>query len=525
MTPDNRPRPVVLCVLDGWGYRPERADNAIALADTPVVDRLMADCPTARLVTCGTDVGLPAGQMGNSEVGHLNLGAGRVVDQDIRRVDAAVEDGSLARNPAVRKLIEALGATGGTCHLMGLVSPGGVHSHQDHIVALARILNDAGVDVSIHGFLDGRDTPPESGAGYVEAFLEALHGLRHVRIATLCGRYHAMDRDKRWDRVERAYRLIGKAEGPRALHPVEAIRGSYRTGVTDEFLEPVVLGDYLGMRDGDGVLMANFRADRARELLSALLDPAFDGFTRPDAPKFAAAAGMVEYSERLNGFMDTIFPPIALDGILAEIISKAGLKQFRIAETEKYAHVTFFFNGGVETPYPGEDRALIPSPGVATYDLRPEMSAREVTDRLVREIEGGGYDFILVNYANPDMVGHTGNLQAAIRAIETVDQCLGRLETAVRAAGGALLITADHGNAETMKDPETGVPFTQHTTNDVPAILVGADAQTLADGRLADIAPTVLALMGLEQPGSMTGRSLLRTAEARHGTARARISV
>jgi 2,3-bisphosphoglycerate-independent phosphoglycerate mutase len=524
MTAENRPRPVVLCVLDGWGYRPEREDNAIALANTPVWDRLLKDWPHAFLDTSGIDVGLPTGQMGNSEVGHMNLGAGRVVDQDIRRVDAAIEDGTLAGNPSLTGFIAALRKSGGTCHLMGLLSDGGVHAHQDHIAALARILGEAGVKVAIHAYLDGRDTAPQSGAGFMQAFLDDIAGIANARVATVCGRYWAMDRDKRWERVAEAWSMLVEARGARAGDPVSAIRESYAAGVTDEFVKPVVIGDFAGIADGDGVLMANFRADRAREILTALLDPAFDGFDRRRTPKIAAALGMVEYSDRLNPLMGAIFPQLPLDRIMGEIVAEAGLKQLRIAETEKYAHVTFFFNGGVETPFEGEDRELVPSPKVATYDLQPEMSAGEVTDRLVAAIGSGRYDFILVNYANPDMVGHTGVLDAAIKAVETIDACLGRLEAAVRAAGGAMLITADHGNIETMKDPETGQPFTQHTTNVVPGVLVNADAFGIEDGRLADVAPTLLALMGLERPEQMTGRSLLTAAKAPRGAAREQIS-
>ncbi len=506
-------RPVVLCVLDGWGWRPEESENAIAQADTPVFDRLMVDCPTAFLKTSGTDVGLPDGQMGNSEVGHLNLGAGRVVNQDIQRVTAAIEDGSLAHNPVLNELIAKLSKTNGTCHLMGLISPGGVHSHQDQIVALAKILNDAGIKVAVHAFLDGRDTPPKSAADFMQQFCADIAPLQLVSIATITGRFYAMDRDKRWDRVSEAYKAIVSAVGESAGTPFEAIEQSYSNDVTDEFVLPTVIDGYGGMQDGDAVLMGNFRADRARELLTALLDSDFEGFDRAKTVSLSAATGLVEYSETLSRSMTSIFPPETLDRIFAEVIADAGMKQFRIAETEKYAHVTFFFNGGVETPYPGEDRALIPSPKVATYDEKPEMSAAEVTDRLVAAIESGNYDFIFVNYANPDMVGHTGILPAAIKAIATVDQCLGRLELAIKKANGALFITADHGNAETMTDPDTGKPFTSHTTNVVPAILVNAPVEydSLNDGALADVAPTLMALMALEQPPQMTGHSLLGT--------------
>ncbi len=507
-------RPVVLCVLDGWGHRIETTDNAVATARTPAYDGFLADCPSAFLQTSGTEVGLPDGQMGNSEVGHLNLGAGRIVDQEIRRVDAAIADGSLAGNAALGGLIGDLRRTGGTCHLMGLLSPGGVHSHQDHIVALCRVLDEAGVPVAVHAFLDGRDMPPASAADCLERFAGNIDGLANVRVATVCGRYYAMDRDKRWDRVARAHDLLVDGAGTAAGSAVEAVRASYAAGVTDEFVEPVSVGGYAGMRDGDGILAANFRSDRIREILTALRDPAFDGFARNRTVLFAGAVGVVEYSTALNPLVGAMFPPVPLDDILGALVSRAGLRQLRIAETEKYAHVTFFFNGGVETPFDGEERVLMPSPKVATYDLAPEMSAEEVTDRLVEAVASGEYDFILVKYANPDMVGHTGVLEAAVRAIETVDRCLARLADAVGAAGGTLLITADHGNAETMRDAETGVAHTAHTTNPVPAILVHAPVQVaaLADGRLSDVAPTVLDLLGLARPRAMTGRSLIEPA-------------
>ncbi len=521
-----KPRPVVLCVLDGWGHRPETEDNAIAAAATPVYDRLMASCPRALLKASGIEVGLPRGQMGNSEVGHLNLGAGRIVDQVIRRIDAAMEDGNLAANPAVAKLVGLLRDSGGTCHLMGLVSPGGVHSHQDHMAALAAILDAAGIRVAVHAFLDGRDTPPSAAAEYLEKLTGDIAGLKRTVIATVCGRYYAMDRDNRWDRVAKAYEMLVKGEGERAAEAVAAVTASYDRQVTDEFVLPAVIGEFAGIQDGDGILMANFRADRAREILAALVDPGFDGFARTRRVKLAAAAGMVEYSEQLNQFIEALFPPVPLAGIMAEVLSEAGLRQLRIAETEKYAHVTFFFNGGVEQPFSGEERILIPSPKVATYDQSPEMSAAEVTDRLVEAIATGDFDFVFVNFANPDMVGHTGDLAAAARAIATVDTCLGRLEAAVRESGSALLITADHGNAETMRDPDSGQPCTSHTLNDVPVVLVNGPAEigSLSSGRLADVAPTLLALMGLERPEQMTGRSLLEPASSRSNSARERIS-
>ena len=469
---DQSRRPVVLCVLDGWGHRTDAADNAITPANTPNFRRLWESGPHAFIDTCGIDVGLPAGQMGNSEVGHMNLGAGRVVNQDIRRIDAAIEDGSLAANPALTGFIGTLKKSGGTCHLLGLLSPGGVHSHQDQLLKLAEILAGEGIPVAIHAFLDGRDTPPASAAEFVAAAEAALTAIPGADIATVCGRFYAMDRDQRWDRVERAYRLIVSAEGTPAADAVSAVRASYDADITDEFVEPAVIGGYAGAADGDGVLMGNFRSDRAREILLALLDPGFEGFDRARTCSFAGALGLTEYSTSHNAFMETMFPPATLDNILGGIVADAGKRQLRIAETEKYAHVTFFFNGGEETPFPGEDRVLIPSPKVATYDLQPEMSAREVTDRLVAEVESGKYDFILVNYANPDMVGHTGILSAAEIAIRTVDDCIGRLADAVKDAGGTLLITADHGNAETLRDSETGEPHTAHTLNVVPAVVV-----------------------------------------------------
>jgi len=506
-----RPRPVVLCILDGWGWREETADNAIAQADTPNWDRFLASYPHALLHTSGLQVGLPDGQMGNSEVGHMNLGAGRVVMQDLPRIDTAVADGSLAANPVLTRMIAALKRSGGACHLMGLLSPGGVHSHQDHLAALARTISDAGVPVKVHAFLDGRDTPPSSAKGFMERFLADVKG-HDVSVATVSGRYYAMDRDKRWDRVSLAWNAMVEAKGAAAADPLAAIAASYADGKTDEFMLPAAIGSYAGMKDGDGLLMGNFRADRAREILDCLVNPAFDGFARARQVAFAARVGLTEYSKDLNAFLDTLFGPESLTNILGEVLSGAGLRQLRIAETEKYAHVTFFFNGGRETVFPGEERILVPSPKVATYDLQPEMSAVEVTDKLVAAIEGGTFDVVVVNYANGDMVGHTGFLKAAIAAAQTVDACLGRLEAAVAKAGGTMLVTADHGNAEQMKDPETGEPHTAHTTGPVPAVLVAPPAGVtgIDNGRLADVAPTLLALLGLAQPAEMSGHSLLR---------------
>ncbi len=501
-------RPVVLCVLDGWGHRAETEHNAIALAETPVWDRLCAARPYGLLATAGGAVGLPEGQMGNSEVGHMTIGAGRVILQDLPRIDAAVADGSLAQNPALLSLIRRLKESGGRCHLMGLISPGGVHSHQNHMTALARILSDHNIPVRVHAFLDGRDVPPRSAIDDLPAFEDLLDDLPNVRIATVAGRYYAMDRDRRWERTARAYDAVVSGEGRPAASAIEAVSASYGEDVGDEFVEPVVIAGYEGMADGDGLIMANFRADRARQIMTALLDPAFDGFTRTRRASVAAACGMCSYSETLDRLADTLFPPLTVTDHLGNVVSRAGLRQLRVAETEKYAHVTFFLNGGEEKEMPGEERVLVPSPKVATYDLQPEMSAPAVTHRAVDAVAGGGFDLIVVNYANTDMVGHSGNLAATMAAVAAVDRCLGRLAGAVEEAGGALLITADHGNAELMRGADGTTPHTAHTDGPVPAVLVGAPGLALGDGGLSDIAPTVLGLMGLPTPAAMTGRSL-----------------
>ena len=499
-------RPVMLVVLDGWGWREEAADNAVRQAKTPTFDRLWASCPHAFLHTSGKDVGLPEGQMGNSEVGHLNIGAGRVVLQDLPRIGTAIASGEIAKNKALTDLIAALKKSGGTCHLLGLISPGGVHSHQDHAVALAKIVTNAGVPTVLHAITDGRDTPPQAAADYVKQVRAALP--QSVPIATVIGRYYAMDRDKRWDREAKAYAAMVDAEGAHFKDAQAAIADSYANKVTDEFILPAVIGGYRGMQDGDGILCFNFRADRVREILTALLDASFTGFARKRTVRFAAAVGMAEYSEALDRLMQTIFPPQTFPHILGEVVAEAGRTQVRMAETEKYPHVTYFLNGGREEPYAGEDRIMVPSPKVATYDLQPEMSAPELTAKAVAAIESGKYDLIVLNFANPDMVGHTGSLPAAIKAVETVDKGLGQIADAIQKAGGALLFTADHGNCELMRDPKTGGPHTAHTTNPVPVVLVGGGKFTLHDGRLADIAPTLLKLMGLPQPAEMTGKPL-----------------
>ena len=507
----------MLVILDGWGWRDDPTDNAVRLARTPTFDRLWQG-PHAFLRTSGLDVGLPPGQMGNSEVGHLNIGAGRVVLQELPKIDGAVADGSLARNPALLSFIDRLRDTGGACHLMGLVSPGGVHAHQDHAAALARIVAAARVPVRVHAFTDGRDTPPRSGAEALRRLGAAL--APGAAIATICGRYYAMDRDHRWDRVRRAYDAIVRGIGASFADAASAMDRAYGENVTDEFVPPAIIGPYEGMRDGDGILCFNFRADRVRELLCALLDPAFDGFDRSSPCAIAAALGLVRYGDALAPLMAAAFPPQSMQDLLGGVVSAAGLHQLRMAETEKYPHVTYFMNGGREEPFQGEDRVMIPSPKVATYDLQPEMSASELTDRAVAAIEAGAHDLIVLNFANADMVGHSGSLPAAVLAAEAVDAGLGRIAEALARAGGALLATADHGNAELMRDPVTGQPHTAHTTNPVPVVLAGVPGVRLVDGRLADLAPTLLALLGLAQPADMTGHSLIAAAaDAAHDRA------
>ena len=501
------PKPVVLCILDGWGLSDDPTANAPLLAQTPNFDRLMASCPNATLLTHGTDVGLPAGQMGNSEVGHLNIGAGRVVEMDLRRIDRAIETGTFAQLPGLVRFVERMQASGGTAHLLGILSDGGVHSHIGHMIATAKVLTEAGVPVAIHAFTDGRDVAPTSARVYLEALGAALP--EKARIVTVSGRYYAMDRDNRWDRVQLAYEALAQGRGYTARTAPEAIDNAYAKGRTDEFIKPRVLGDYTGMKDGDGLLCLNFRADRAREILASFADPEFSHFPTGPRPDFAAVSGFTEYSARHSRYMDCIFPDEQPENTLSAWVAAKGLRQFHIAETEKYPHVTFFLAGGRERPEEREERYMAQSPDVATYDLQPEMSAEEVTDKLLEAIDAR-FDLIVVNFANPDMVGHTGDLNAAIAACEAVDRCLGRVVEKIRETGGAMVVTADHGNCETMIDPASGGPHTAHTTNPVPVIAIGAPGGTaLRSGRLADLAPTVLALMGLEQPPEMTGQSLL----------------
>lgn len=503
-------KPVVLCILDGWGLREAREANAVALAKTPCFDALMAGYPNATLTAHGPAVGLPEGQMGNSEVGHTNIGAGRTVWMDLPRIDNAIEDGSFAQNAALRQFIARLTATGGTAHLMGLASPGGVHAHQRHIAKAAHVIAEAGVPVVVHAITDGRDVAPKSARSQIAALQADLP--EAARIGTVIGRFYAMDRDKRWDRVNAAFDAVVSATGTSAAGADESLAAAYEAGETDEFVPPSVIGDYSGAKDGDGLLFLNFRADRAREILSAFADPDFDAFDAGARPAWAAVCGIVEYSDTHRNFMEAMFPPEPITNTLGAWIAAKGLKQFRIAETEKYPHVTFFLNGGKEDPETGEDRYVAPSPKVRTYDLQPQMSAREVTEHLLEAV-ASDYDLIVVNYANPDMVGHTGDLEAAIEACETVDRGLAWLLDAVKAVAGAMIVTADHGNCETMVDPETGGPHTAHTLNPVPVIMVGGPegASLRQGGVLGDLAPTLLELMGLEQPAEMTGQTLIVT--------------
>ncbi len=501
------PKPVVLCILDGWGLSDSTEANAPALANTPAFDAMMADGPNATLITHGPDVGLPTGQMGNSEVGHTNIGAGRVVAMDLGQIDLAIEDGSFFDNHAIAKFTDTLKASGGTAHLMGMISDGGVHGHIEHILAAIKAVTDAGVPVVLHAVTDGRDVAPKSAFTYLETLEERLP--KNAHIATLSGRYFAMDRDNRWERVSEAYTAWIKGEGTHADDAHAAVSNAYERSESDEFITPTVLGDYAGAADGDGFFCLNFRADRAREILAAIGKPDFDGFDTGPRANWAAMLGMVNYSDDHNTYMSTAYPKQKITNTLGEWVAKQGLRQFHLAETEKYPHVTFFLNGGKEAPEAGEDRYMAASPKVATYDLQPEMSAAEVTEHFVGAVEAG-YDLIVTNYANPDMVGHTGDLEAAMRACEAVDHGLAAVRAALEKVGGAMIVTADHGNCEVMVDPVTGGPHTAHTTNLVPVVLVnGPQGASLRAGRLADLAPSLLDLMGLQQPEEMTGESLI----------------
>lgn len=504
----SRPKPILLLILDGWGYREERENNAIAQANAPNWRRLIAECPHTLVETHGRYVGLPDGQMGNSEVGHMNIGAGRIVYQDLTRIDASIADGSFAKNAALISACSAAKRDGATLHVFGLLSPGGVHSLEDHIFAMLDLAHAQGVAaVAVHAFLDGRDTPPRSAAASIDRLQKKCSALGNATIATISGRYYAMDRDKRWDRVKLAYDAIADAHSDfHADSGSAALDAAYSRGETDEFVKPTVIGFGRKIVDGDAVVFMNFRADRARQLSQVFVDPEFDGFTRSRKINLSAFVTLTQYNESFR-VSAIAYPPQSLANSLGEYLALLHLKQLRIAETEKYAHVTFFFSGGHEEPYDGEDRILVPSAKVATYDLKPEMSCREVTDKLVDAIASQKYDFIVCNLANADMVGHTGILAAAIKAVDAIDEALGRLTQAIRNIGGEMLITADHGNLEQMRAHD-GQPHTQHTVGPVPLVYVGRPA-TLHHGSLSDLAPTVLKLMDIKQPKEMTGHSLV----------------
>ena len=506
--------PVALIIMDGWGIgKDDDPSNAIKKGKTPNLDKYAKEFPHATLQASGMYVGLPNWQMGNSEVGHTNIGAGRIVYQELTRITKSIADGDFFENKALLKAVRDAKSAGGALHLMGLVSPGGVHSHTNHLYGLLELAKREGVGkVYIHAFLDGRDVPPASAHEYLAELEDKIKEIGIGQIATISGRFYAMDRDKRWNRVELAYKAIASADAPKKATSAEAIQESYADksekpeGVTDEFVIPVVIGDYGGMKSGDGVIFFNFRPDRARELTHAFTDDTFDGFKRIEGLKLSYTT-MTQYEKGLN--VNIAYPPESINNTLGETIAKNGLKQLRIAETEKYAHVTFFFNGGVEKEYEGEDRILVPSPKVATYDLKPEMSAIEVTDKVVEAIKSAKYDFIIMNYANGDMVGHTGVMEAAVKAVETVDTCVGRTVAAIREMGGEVIIIADHGNADMMVDSYTKDPFTAHTTNPVPIYCISDRVKRINDGSLCDVSPTLLTLAGLEIPQEMTGRVLV----------------
>jgi 2,3-bisphosphoglycerate-independent phosphoglycerate mutase len=513
----NKRGPLALIIIDGWGYTPTREGNAIALASTPFYNELSEKYPHTLLEASGTRVGLPIGVMGNSEVGHLNMGSGRVIRMDVSRIDHAIETGEFFNNEVLVKAMDGAKTRGRALHLMGLISDGQVHSSQEHLYALLRMAKLRGLQrVYVHCFLDGRDTPPASAYGYVEALQVKCGEIGCGRIASLVGRYYAMDRDKRWERTERAYKLLVNAEGERAIDPVEAIKRSYERGLTDEFVEPIVVEREMGVpvatiEEGDGVIFFNFRPDRARQITRALTEPGFGGFPVPQRPLVDFVC-FTQYDKTFN--LPVAFGPTEHRNVLAEVFGQSGVRNFRLAETEKYAHVTYFFNGGVEKEYPCERRLLVPSPKIATYDLQPEMSAFNLTDKVLRAIEEGETDVFIVNFANPDMVGHTGKLDKTIEACQYVDTCLGWITKAMRRARGRTLITADHGNCEQMIDLKTGHPHTAHTNNPVPFHLIdeASIGLKLREGAaLEDVAPTILGLLGLEKPAEMTGRDLLES--------------
>ncbi len=502
-------KPVVLLILDGWGYRAERADNAIALANLPNWHALLGNYPHSLIHTEGKFVGLPDGQMGNSEVGHMNIGAGRIVYQDLTRIDAAIEDGTFIHNPVFLDAMNAVKANGKCLHVMGLLSPGGVHSHEQHIFALLRLAKQQGLQhVQMHAFLDGRDMPPQSAEPSLRALQTLCDELGQTRIATVIGRYYAMDRDQRWERMQSAYQALTFAQADyHAVSAADALVQAYARGETDEFVKATVLENAHAMQDGDAIIFMNFRADRARQLAACYVSDQFSGFDVSKRPVFSRFVCLSEYDATLKTAV--AYASETLHNTLADVLAEQGLQQLRIAETEKYAHVTFFFNGGVEQPVAGEQRMMIPSPKVATYDLQPEMSCPELTDKLTQAIASEQFDVIICNIANPDMVGHSGSLSAAIEAAEAVDVALGRVRMAVQAVGGELLVTADHGNVEMMRDPITGEPHTSHTVGPVYFVYMGRRAIVREGGALRDIAPTILNLLGIAKPIEMTGQSLI----------------
>ena len=500
-------KPVVLMILDGFGIAPPEG-NAIAAANTPTMDKLWATCPNTQIGASGLDVGLPDGQMGNSEVGHTNIGAGRIVYQELTRITKSAEEGDMEQNEALLWAMNSAQEKGTALHFFGLLSDGGVHSHNTHLYALLKMAKKLGLtNVWVHCFLDGRDVPPSSGKGYVAELQEKLAEIGVGKIATVMGRYYAMDRDNRWERVEKAYSAIVYGEGLTAPDGVTAVQNSYDAEVTDEFVVPTVVEGAAPVAPGDSVIFYNFRPDRAREITRTLVDPDFSGFERRNGFFPLQYVCMTQYDATMPN-VQVAYKPESLHNTFGEYISNLGLTQLRIAETEKYAHVTFFFNGGVEKQYPGEDRILVKSPAVATYDLQPEMSAYEVTDKMVEAVKSGKYDALIINFANCDMVGHTGVFEAAVKAVEAVDTCVGRVVEAVKEMDGCMILIADHGNADKMID-EDGTPFTAHTTNPVPFIVINHDCKVREGGVLADVAPSLLKLMGLEQPAEMTGKSII----------------
>ena len=500
--------PLVLMILDGWGHREDAPDNAISQASTPCWDKVQQQGAHTTIKTSGEFVGLPAGQMGNSEVGHMNIGAGRIVFQSLSSISNAIEDGSFTSNPALVKAITASQKKRSTLHIMGLLSPGGVHSHEEHFLAMVKMAATQGAhQIRVHAFLDGRDTPPRSAGPSIQKMQDCLDNLDNAAFGSLCGRYYAMDRDKRWDRVEKAWDMLVTGAGMfQCGDAATALQSAYDRDENDEFVSPTVIGSYPGIGDGDAIIFVNFRADRAREISQAFIQPDFTGFER-QAPKLSSFVCMTQYLKDLPA--EIAYPPEKLTGLLGQTLSESGLSQLRIAETEKYAHVTFFFNGGEEEPFAGEQRLLVPSPDVATYDLKPEMSIEKLSAELEQAIRSGTFDVIICNVANPDMVGHTGSMTAAIEAVEAVDQCLGIVLKAIQSMKGELLVTADHGNIEQMKDHQSGQNHTAHTTNPVPFVYCGRKARAIAGGALRDIAPTILYLLGLPKPGEMTGQPLL----------------